>query len=471
MTAESGIEKQNAAPIPPRFVWLRRGAIGFTLLLLTLIALRLWWGREANRRIAEMGRVAHARGEPFYPEDFRQPPVPDAENAAILIQAASDQVPVSGASYPDLENGEHAPPLESELPPLETFVAGYRAPMKLVHAARSLPKAEWNAIPSVSNSLPNLSGVPSLRHAIIASAMLERARAHDGLAIERVQDELAFANVLDRANAEIILNFMAAGTSNFCTEFIRTSAMSLAISRESSTDATPDQVRVLIATLLDERELNEGAIRAFYGERATTIEGLPQLEASAGWPMRWVLKPAYEMDAVRVCEVRSSEAESLRQATWPAARAKIRPLRSGSESILEIFSHPLEDLGIPKAHLVQVHFQMLANRRIAAIMFAMRLYEVDHHGNLPGSLSQLVPDYLPAIPSDPYDPAGGPIRYLPHRAPPAIYSVGLNGRDDHGSETIVIRDFQSNNAWQNEDAVFPLVAQPRVSPPQTRPSN
>lgn len=469
--AESQVKTEGQTIDPPRFVWLRRGAIGFILLLLTLVVLRLWWGHEANRRIADLARVAHARGEPFYPEEFRQPPVPDAENAAILIQAASDQVPVSRASYPNLENGEHAPPLESELPALETFVAGLRSPMKLVHAARSLPRAEWNAIPSVSNSLPNLSGVPSLRHAIIASAMLERARAHDGLVIERIQDELAFANILDRANAEIVLSFMAAGTSNFCTEFIRTSAMDLAISRKPGPDATPDQVRALIATLLDERELNDGAVRAFYGERATTIEELPQLEASAGWPMRWLLKPMYEMDAARVCEVRSSEAESLRQATWPAAHAKIKPLRSGSESILEILSHPLEDLGIPKDHLVQIHFQMLANRHIAAIMLALRLYEVDHHGNLPESLSQLVPDYLPAIPRDPYDPAGGPIQYLPHRTPPAIYSVGLNGKDDHGSKKIVVRDFQSDQAWQGEDAVFSLVPQPRISPPQTQSSN
>lgn len=114
---------------------------------------------------------------------------------------------------------------------------------------------------------------------------------------------------------------------------------------------------------------------------------------------------------------------------------------------------------------------MLANRRIAAIMLAMRLYEVDHQGNLPESLSQLVPDYLPAIPMDPFDPSGGTIRYLRDRTPRAIYSVGLNGEDDHGSDRIVIHDFQSINAWQNEDAVFPLVAQPRVSPPQTQPSN
>ena len=349
--AESRVKTESQAINPPRFVWLRRGAIGFILLLLFLLALRLWWGHEANRRIAEFARVAHARGEPFFPEEFRQPPVPDAENAAILIQAASDQASVSRASYPTLENGENAPPLESELPALETFVASYRAQMKLVHAARRLPRAEWNTIPSVGNSLPSLSGVPSLRHAMILSAMLQRARAQDGLAIESVQDELTFANVVDRANAEIVISFMAAGTSNLCTEFILTSAMSLAISSTPGPDATPDQVRALIATLLDERELNDCAVRAFYGERATLIEGLSQLEASAGWPMRWALKPAYEMDAVRVSEVRSSEAESLRQATWPAARAKIKPLRSGSESVLEILSHPLDDFRNTKGPL------------------------------------------------------------------------------------------------------------------------
>ncbi len=51
-------------------------------------------------------------------------------------------------------------------------------------------------------------------------------------------------------------------------------------------------------------------------------------------------------------------------------------------------------------------------------------------GAAPESLGALVPAWLPAVPADPFDPNGGPLRYVPGRAPMLLYSVGTNGVDD-----------------------------------------
>ena len=48
-------------------------------------------------------------------------------------------------------------------------------------------------------------------------------------------------------------------------------------------------------------------------------------------------------------------------------------------------------------------------------------------------MSELVPDYLPAMPLDPLADDGRVIAYLPEAEPTILYSVGDNGIDDHGT--------------------------------------
>ena len=51
-------------------------------------------------------------------------------------------------------------------------------------------------------------------------------------------------------------------------------------------------------------------------------------------------------------------------------------------------------------------------------------------GKLPEALGQLVPDYLPAVPEDPFD--GTPLRYRRTERGFVVYSVGEDGNDDGG---------------------------------------
>ena len=76
-------------------------------------------------------------------------------------------------------------------------------------------------------------------------------------------------------------------------------------------------------------------------------------------------------------------------------------------------------------------FRNLAWRRMAATALAIRLYQLDH-GQRPADLAQLVPEYLPAVPLDPFNPTGGPLRYRPAATPPILYSVHEDGVDDGG---------------------------------------
>ena len=49
---------------------------------------------------------------------------------------------------------------------------------------------------------------------------------------------------------------------------------------------------------------------------------------------------------------------------------------------------------------------------------------------MPGNLSELVPDYLAVIPTDPFD--GLPLKYKKTSPKYIVYSVGWNREDDGG---------------------------------------
>ena len=66
---------------------------------------------------------------------------------------------------------------------------------------------------------------------------------------------------------------------------------------------------------------------------------------------------------------------------------------------------------------------------VAQTELALRAYKIDN-GSLPSNLDALVPQYLPAVPMDPFDKQ--PIRYEAQKQ--IIYSVGVNKKDLGGSE-------------------------------------
>ncbi len=70
-------------------------------------------------------------------------------------------------------------------------------------------------------------------------------------------------------------------------------------------------------------------------------------------------------------------------------------------------------------------------RRIAAVSLAAGWYRAEH-GNYPPTLQQLVPDYLSAVPADPFAPDGGRLMYrlAEDGKRPMLGSVGPDGVEE-----------------------------------------
>jgi hypothetical protein len=91
---------------------------------------------------------------------------------------------------------------------------------------------------------------------------------------------------------------------------------------------------------------------------------------------------------------------------------------------------PISAMLIPAIDSALRHAAVLEARQADAIVaIALTRYRLDH-GKFPAKLADLVPEYLDAIPIDPFD--GNPLRSTFKENEWTIYSIGPDGKDDGG---------------------------------------
>jgi hypothetical protein len=183
-----------------------------------------------------------------------------------------------------------------------------------------------------------------------------------------------------------------------------------------------EAVLSLIGALVDEDASRKQMVLGLHSDRASCLDFYRcVVDGQMSWsfittfsfqgPMRpkasvaerilnWGIQPFLTQDALNMVRYGSAEAEAVQKpnlvealAAWPDAQKLV----AGDDR----WTRPLSRHVLP-AHerAVLKHFQHLSWRRRAAVALAARLYEVDH-GRKPGSVRDLVPEYLEAIPLDP----------------------------------------------------------------------
>jgi hypothetical protein len=252
----------------------------------------------------------------------------------------------------------------------------------------------------------------------------------------------------------LISHLVAVRIDEITAEAVERIAPGLAVTKAAGQvpEAGPawrEQVRGLIADLLDERAAAQGLENAMRGERMVQFDAGQAImkrrmpyEAISGQMFEpdvtppiplWVAvlgRPVMESDTRRMLLHMEQWVRAAGSADWPGA-ARIMPSEHfWSRGMMNLLTHPLSRFLVPSLDRTFVlHFRSLAMRRMAAVRLALRLYELDH-GQRPDSLDLLVPDYLAALPADPYAEAARSFGYLPNAAPPILYAIGPNGDDD-----------------------------------------
>ncbi len=104
------------------------------------------------------------------------------------------------------------------------------------------------------------------------------------------------------------------------------------------------------------------------------------------------------------------------------------PTNFPSNLVGEIFVQMTTDM---LRHEIASPYLYSTQDRLVQTALAARNYYDGNHA-LPQTLAALVPEYLPAVPLDPFD--GQPLRYNPARG--LIYSVGTDLKDNGGSKSV-----------------------------------
>ncbi len=152
---------------------------------------------------------------------------------------------------------------------------------------------------------------------------------------------------------------------------------------------------------------------------------------------------------------------ALRQPTWSARRTAIHSMETEIDTSMKgprsVFSTAFSFLSSPRRTISEGMGQMMVSlsmtgvrgvaeaemranvkRDLINVGFRLAQYRADR-GEYPNQLADLVPQYIAAIPIDPF--ADHPFVYRWQPVGFMLYSVGLNGKDDGGTG---YRDYESD---------------------------
>jgi hypothetical protein len=293
----------------------------------------------------------------------------------------------------------------------------------LARKARSLPRSQLRDhlnSPIAEGIDPKVSGVRSLANAVSDGAINLHFQGNDVEAIERIFDLLHLARAV-RQDPFLVSQLVASGVDSINCQTIEIIAPGLFQPVQSSHAASREQVRKVIVQLLDEAELWQGLQKTLPMERLAITDAIDFYSKSS-----WVIAPVAEMEIVRSNRNFEIWIEAARLPNQPAMERRLQPASVEDPQfspLPAVFAGPKRKT----AHVrysrwflafkndlslnFRIHFRTIAERRVAAVSLAAQLYRADR-GHWPARLAELVPNYLPAFPQDPYFEDARPLGYV-----------------------------------------------------------
>lgn len=453
---------------PPRFRWLLRLTLLGLAYAFALVGVRLWWAQEAARRFEAAVAARQARGERVLLTDFTIDRVADDRNAALLYQQASADLvrPDETDAIKAADGRFEFELLWTDRPRLVRTIQDNAGPLELYLAARTRERSDWGirpVSPVINILLPNLAqqrelaklaGVAAiLAHEGAATYALDARRVtpvNDQRAVDLLNAMVHQAEQITSTTAVLIQVLIRVATDGLTVRVVERIAPSLRVTAAGGEGAAARaDVVALIARLFRDADLRTATECAMEWERLMLTDSAPLMwSANSGvvfapggplptaGPLRVITKtlfgPLAEIEPVRGYPMYDAFIAAAKEDNLPAVHARLLPFPAlgiapnrTSAILIQIVTPSVE-------RAFELIFRGITDRRMAAIALAIRLYELDH-GHRPATLADLLPEYLPGPPIDPFRSDGAWIGYLPGGDPPRLYSVGEDGVDDDGS--------------------------------------
>jgi hypothetical protein len=394
-----------------------------------------------------------ARGISILPEEFNSAPIPDEENAAFYWQRAANAMDwrISSPASSNMEFASHFLPYPPQwFKMMDKALAANRTVLADIEKAGRLRKVDWKirfTTPAMKGVLAAMNIHTSSRS--VANFMADMAlnfhfRGDDAQAMEYVANIRAQARALQQSPM-FVSSLVAIGIDGLAMDRLQIMAGNLSVAGTKSAapkSATLQQVKEMIADLLDDQLIRENQLRSLQCERMIAMD-------STLWTTRqsFFLRPMYVLDAHRAGRIYDQIASACGHDNWPTVEALLpheppiqlftigRGLAITGPIIDDVSRMYSNIAGMGGHRTVNICFRGTFDRRIAAIALATRLYQLDT-GHYPAKLMDLVPKYLPAVPIDPFSADHAPIGYMLayNGTRPVVYGVGEDGLSDTAGE-------------------------------------
>jgi hypothetical protein len=464
---------ETAGPHPPRYRWLVRIAALYVLVIAAVAGVRWWWGNVSGSRFETAIAAAHARGEKILVVDYAPgDPIPDEQNAAFYFGRALKAIKFSKTEEWAIGNAGSLPLREDIFDTLGEALRSHQQVLADLRAARAAPKADWGikvASPMWSVLLPHLNHTRRLANILKAAALHAAHRGDHAAAVEHVLDIEPLMRSLDD-QPFLITHLVRIGVEAVAADAAAEIARDLEIAGGSggnapvpatgvSSPASREQVRALIALLLDDGPRRSSFMASLEGERAAQVDVGVSVATRT-----YLVRPAIQMDTVTLANEGDQLLAAAAAPDWTIGQKLMPPVPvvNGPRTTAHVVSQMIRPaLG----RAVSTSYRGAAQSRLAATALAIRMYQRDHGGQRPPTLAALVPDYLPAVPLDPMATNGATIGYIPDPVAPYVYSVGDNGTDDSAASPPWRPDKTTVSPYKATD-LFVSLTRANLPPPE-----
>jgi len=200
-----------------------------------------------------------------------------------------------------------------------------------------------------------------------------------------------------------------------------------------------------------------GFTRALIGERTTDLSAFDMSpEQYLNVPANTTPEEREQLEAKikknlaedrQFCEVTFNQALVVRNEPFPQRLTQEDDLFSHAETVATNKNLYLSGIFFDALNKVEIReATCLANLRLAQTAISLEKFRVDHADHYPESLNELAPNYLKALPTDPFD--GRTLQYHKAGNGYVLYSIGPNLKYDGGKR----------GNGQKSDIVFTVVA-------------
>lgn len=431
-------------PRSRKIFWIKLLSAMAVILAGTFVLYRVVAIRALNQRV----EAVRASGYPIEPEELNAwYPVPEGENAADMYERAFRATPADDKSegvpfvstIPGYVPGQ---PLDEEMAArIEAFLTQHADMLALLEEAARIEGSRFpgDYKEGINLLLPHLGQMRRGARILKVQSIYDLHLGEHDRAIDRCITILAMSRAFER---EPIL---ITGLVNISIQMLAYEQIELLIATGRVSDAKLQELALTIEPI----DMDRMMLRTMVGERCIGHAAFNDAGLLAGWsPFGGkfgraglaAYRTAGLMDIDHSCylDIMQAHIDYAENPMWPVPTAL-----DEDESIPRICIMSRQLLpALSSAY--NAFFKCEARRRTILTAIAAERYR-QQHGSLPAQLSDLVPDYLDAVPEDPF--TRDPLRYRVEDAGAIIYSIGSDNTDNDGRA----RDDEGNTMQDKTD--------------------